>query len=150
MSRIETLTHKFVEFIPSGIEDGILYISIEYATAVHKCCCGCGNEVPTPLTPTDWELIFNGETVSLYPSIGNWSFPCQSHYFIKRNRVKWAKQWTKEEIDAGRAKDALAKERYLKSISSTAMSDTIESDNVAPLSQSKISWWNKVKRWLRK
>ena len=52
------IAHRFVEFIPDQIEEGILYISIEYCTAIHKCICGCGNEVVTPLSPTDWELEF--------------------------------------------------------------------------------------------
>jgi len=43
------ITHKFVEFIPEKIEEGVLYISIQYCTAIHNCVCGCGNEVVTPL-----------------------------------------------------------------------------------------------------
>ncbi len=79
------LQHKFVEFIPDRIEDGLLYISVQYCTAIHKCVCGCGNEVVTPLSPTDWRLTFDGISISLYPSIGNWNFDCQSHYWIKNN-----------------------------------------------------------------
>jgi hypothetical protein len=97
------LKHEFVEYIPDVLQDGRLYISIRFATAVHKCCCGCGHEVVTPLSPRDWKLIFDGETVSLDPSIGNWSFPCQSHYWIRRNRIVSARRWTKNEIDAARA-----------------------------------------------
>ena len=88
------LQHKFVEFIPDVLEDGILYISIEYCTAIHKCVCGCGNEVVTPLSPNDWELTFNGKRVSLYPSIGNWNFDCQSHYWIKNSTVKHIRKWS--------------------------------------------------------
>ena len=88
-----TVTHEFVDKIPNSIEEGKVYISIPYATAVHKCCCGCGNEVVTPLTPTDWELTFNGEAISLDPSIGNWNFPCRSHYWIKQNKVRWVRDW---------------------------------------------------------
>ena len=47
------LQHKFVEFIPEVLEDGILYISLTYCTAIHKCVCGCNNEVVTPFSPTD-------------------------------------------------------------------------------------------------
>lgn len=96
------LQHKFVEFIPDYIEDGILYISIQYCTAIHKCVCGCGNEVVTPLSPTDWKLTFDGETVSLYPSIGNWNFDCQSHYWIKKSIIEHATSWTQKEIKLGR------------------------------------------------
>jgi hypothetical protein len=108
------IIHKFVEFIPEQIEEGVLYISIEYCTAVHKCVCGCGNEVVTPLSPTDWELTFDGKTVSLSPSIGNWNFECKSHYFITRNRIRHAKRWKDWEIKQGRKVDAESKKKYFK------------------------------------
>jgi hypothetical protein len=85
---MKTIRHKFVEFIPEQLEEGILYITVEYRTAVHKCVCGCGNKVVTPLSPTDWKMIFDGKCISLYPSIGNWSFDCRSHYFITRNEIQ--------------------------------------------------------------
>ncbi len=107
-----TVTHEFVDKIPNSIEEGRVYVSIPYATAVHKCFCGCDNEVVTPLNPTDWELTFNGKTISLDPSIGNWNFPCQSHYWIKQNKVRWVRRWSKEEINAGRTQECLEKEAY--------------------------------------
>ena len=106
------LTHKFVEFIPDALGDGVLYVSLAYGTAAHRCCCGCGREVVTPLTPTDWKLIFDGETVSLYPSIGNWNFPCRSHYWITHNRVEWAEDWSAWRITAAEAKDRKLKEKF--------------------------------------
>ena len=111
---METVSHEFVELIPSHRQDGVVYVSLKYTTAVHNCCCGCGNKVVTPLSPTDWKLAFDGETISLYPSIGNWSFKCQSHYWITNNKVKWASKWTKEEIKEGREKDEISKEGYYK------------------------------------
>jgi len=84
---MKTIKYKFVEFIPDILEEEVLYISIEYSAAVHKCICGCGNEVVTPFSPSDWELRFDGKTVSLFPSIGNWSFECKSHYVITRNNT---------------------------------------------------------------
>src|SRR5882672_9530658 len=106
------LTHKFVEFIPRELEPNTIYVSIPYATAIHSCCCGCGNRVVTPLSPADWKLIFDGRTISLEPSIGNWSFPCKSHYWIKNNRVLWARTWSEDEISAGRKMDARAAAAY--------------------------------------
>ncbi len=107
------ISHKFVETIPEIIEEGTLYISSKYSTAVHKCFCGCGNEVVTPLSNTGWKLSLNGDTVSLYPSIGNWSLPCQSHYWITNDEIRWAPKWTKEEIASGRKREELyAKEYY--------------------------------------
>lgn len=107
----EALQHVFVEYVPEQLQEGMLYISMEHATAAHKCACGCGNEVFTPLSPTDWSLIFDGESVSLKPSIGNWSFECQSHYWVERSRIRWAPKWSREEIDRGREVDRLAKDR---------------------------------------
>lgn len=112
MSTTGTLTPEFVEFMPNELQEGVLYVSMAYSTAIHRCCCGCGQKVVTPFSPTDWKLTFDGEAVSLAPSIGNWSFPCQSHYWIERNAVKWAPRWSKEKIAAGRTNDKTAKDRY--------------------------------------
>lgn len=108
------LSHKFVKNIPDKLEDGVVYVSIEYASVIHKCPCGCGNEVITPLSPTDWKLIFDGKTISLYPSIGNWNLECQSHYWITNNKVEWAPMWTKKQIEHARRKDKLDKKAYYK------------------------------------
>lgn len=110
--RIAKLRHKFVTAIPEKLEDGVLYISPEYRTITHKCCCGCGYEVVTPLGPTDWKLIFDGVFVSLYPSVGNWSLACRSHYWIEHGVVHWAGQWSDAQIAAGRAHDDSLKEHY--------------------------------------
>ena len=109
--------HEFVEIIPPELKDGVLYISIQYATAVHKCACGCGNTVVTPLkpAPVGWQILFDGKTVSLMPSIGNWQFPCRSHYWIKSDKVHWAKTWTPEQIAAGRQREARDYEQYFTS-----------------------------------
>jgi Family of unknown function (DUF6527) len=108
------LLHKFVEFIPEIIEEGIIYISVEYCTAIHKCVCGCGNEVVTTISPTDWKLTYDGKSISLSPSIGNWNFDCKSHYWISNNKVKMAKKWSDNEIDIVRVKDVSDKKRYFK------------------------------------
>jgi hypothetical protein len=100
--------------MPETLDSGVVYVSIPFSLVSHKCCCGCGEEVVTPLSPTDWELIFDGETVSLYPSIGNWNFKCRSHYWIRRDRVEWAPQMSGERIQAGRYLDSLAKDRYFR------------------------------------
>ena len=112
MTRQERLRPEFVEFIPDELEEGVIYISIPYTTAAHLCACGCGTEVITPISPTDWEVTFDGENVSLSPSIGNWSFPCQSHYWIKRGRIQWSRTMTPGQIAAGRAASRRRKERY--------------------------------------
>ncbi len=93
-----TLQHKFVDTIPEELEEGILYISIPYDTIIHSCCCGCGNEVVTPLSPSQWSFTYDGETISINPSIGNWSLNCQSHYYIKENRIIWSRYYSDHEI----------------------------------------------------
>ena len=57
MMRHSHLEHRFVKHIPDGLEHGVLYVSMEYGTAAHRCCCGCGEEVVTPFTPTDWTIV---------------------------------------------------------------------------------------------
>ena len=109
MTRIKSLKHEFVDYIPDALDEGVLYVSIPFATLVHKCCCGCENEVVTPLDPTDWEMTFDGKSISLSPSIGNWSLTCQSHYWIYRSRVRWVRRLSKWEIKACRAMDRFRK-----------------------------------------
>ena len=97
--------HEFVELIPDVLAPDTIYISIPFASAAHNCFCGCGSKVVTPIHPTGWQLLFDGDTVSLRPSIGNWSFHCRSHYWIHNNRVIWALPMTQVEIERGRARD---------------------------------------------
>lgn len=85
--KTKLLIPEFVEYIPDHKGNGVLYISMKYCIAVHKCACGCGCEVITPLGVKDWQLYFNGETITLTPSIGNWKFECRSHYWIRNNQV---------------------------------------------------------------
>ncbi len=106
------LAHEFVRSIPNELEERKLYISMDYATVAHKCCCGCSMEVVTPLSPTDWKLTYDGVSISLDPSIGNWSFKCKSHYYIDNNTIRWAGPWSKKQIMAGRERDRCAKEKY--------------------------------------
>ena len=103
MNKIERYTHKFVEFIPDVLEPGFLYVSTTYSTAAHLCMCGCGYEVASPISAEQWSFTFDGRSVSLTPSIGNWSFECESHYWLDRGRVDWASKWSRERIEAVRA-----------------------------------------------
>jgi len=112
MNRTEALRPQFVEFVPGTLEGGVLYISCKYKTASHLCCCGCGNKVVTPLNPSGWKLTEQRGAVTLYPSIGNWNFPCESHYWIQENRIEWARKMSRQQIITVRAGDRLAQERY--------------------------------------
>jgi hypothetical protein len=87
--KIKKLRPEFVLHVPDKLVEGVIYISDEFATAGHLCCCGCGEEIFTPLNPAQWQLTKNArkDTISLYPSVGNWKYACRSHYWIKKNQV---------------------------------------------------------------
>jgi hypothetical protein len=61
---------------------------------------------------TGWRLIFDGKNVSLLPSIGSWNLPCQSHYFITKNKAVRAPRWTKKQIARGRVREDRVRKRY--------------------------------------
>lgn len=80
----------FVETIPRlpEMEEGTLYVSMRFATLSHLCPCGCGRLVDVTLDPATRSLTYDGEYLTLRPSIGV-TFPCESHYSIVRNAVMW-------------------------------------------------------------
>ena len=124
----DRVRHVFVELVPEELEPGKLYVSIEYGTIVHACLCGCGSRIVTPLSPTDWAMTYDGETISLSPSIGNWSFACQSHYWITQNRVRWGRRMSTKRIQAGRERDRQEKRTYY-SVRSSPARPPISSDS---------------------
>ena len=142
-----TLKHEFVEYIPDKLKDGTVYVSLAFSTVAHKCCCGCGNEVITPLSPTDWKLIFDGESISLYPSIGNWNFTCRSHYWIECNTVKWAPQWSQGRINVGRIHDTFSKDKYFSSATSQNVHNEKAEGRIAE-SLGKKNFLQKLCKWL--
>lgn len=102
------LKPQFVEFIPDKLDDGVLYISERFRTCSHRCCCGCGDEVVLPLSPAEWQLSCDDDFVSLWPSVGNWDYPCRSHYVIRRNQVRWAASMTAHQIKRVKQRDEAA------------------------------------------
>lgn len=109
--RVSQIRPRFVDFIPDRLEEGVLYISERYRTCSHLCCCGCGEEVVTPLSPAEWQVRREGDTVSLWPSVGNWDYKCRSHYVIRHNKVLWAGQMTARQIERIRKRDVADLER---------------------------------------
>ena len=140
---MKILKHKFVEQIPEEPEEGVLYVSIPFETVIHKCCCGCGNEVVTPLSPTDWSLTFDGETITLNPSIGNWNFKCKSHYFIRKNRVEWSRSYTKKEIEKVKKIDLKDKLEFLNDCKLTDL-EIKESIEFKSPKFTFFSWWKSL------
>ena len=112
MKHSRHIAFEFVDMVPSTREEGTLYISIKYRTAVHNCFCGCGMKVVTPIRPTGWRLIYDGDRVTLYPSIGNWSFQCRSHYWIRESHAIPAGAMSTATIEPGRQRDRVAKDAY--------------------------------------
>lgn len=139
MTRLLRLEPIFVDTIPGTLQEGRLYVSKRYRTAVHRCCCGCGLEVVTPLNPAKWQLAEEGPTVSLYPSIGNWSFPCQSHYWIENNQIVWSRAMPKWQIDRVRRFDQDAVEALMNF-------RTPSSVPAAPPERSP-TWWQRFANW---
>ena len=99
---------RFVDSAPEILDPGVMYVSIRHKTVLHLCACGCGHEVVTPLAPHRWRLVFDGETVSLEPSVSNGVLACRSHYFITRNMIDWRRPMTEAGIEWARSRDARA------------------------------------------
>ena len=146
--RHSVLKHRFVDTFPETLEPGVLYVSLEFGSAAHSCCCGCREEVVTPLTPTDWNITYDGETITLHPSVGSWTLPCRSHYVIRRNRVIEAPPWSDAEVAAERRRDRRAKAAHygLDAVSDVAVSVTdVEPAQTQPAAS---KWKKRFLGWL--
>jgi hypothetical protein len=136
--------HKFVDQVPEMLECGVLYISLSFSTSIHLCACGCGNEVVTPLSADDWVVIFDGENASLYPSIGNWSFPCKSHYWIRHGSVVVAESWTESMITMNRRADF----ENLDGYEYTSDGEIDEITHTSKSQKNEYSLWRYIKRFI--
>lgn len=145
--RVTSITPQFLEFIPGHLDEGILYISQKYGTAAHKCCCGCGSKIVTPLTPTDWKLSVAGGAATLRPSIGNWNHPCQSHYFIRANCVVWAGKMSRQEIDFGRERDRARKSAHFGNKRRATPSEDRNLPTPKAAGPPHTNWWRSLRSW---
>lgn len=114
--KTKTIRPEFVTQFPTVFEQGVLYISEEFETSGHLCCCGCGEKVIAPLNPAKWRLRRAGGTVSLSPSIGNWNYACKSHYFITNNKVIEVDQLDAGKIEAVQRRDRRDMDRYVATV----------------------------------
>lgn len=103
----EVFEVEFVRSAPDVLTSGVLYVSMEHAAVLHLCACGCGHQVVLELSPMHYTLIYDGEGITLNPSVGNWSLPCRSHYLIRDSHVAWAATWSDARVATGRARQAL-------------------------------------------
>ncbi len=122
--KTKAIRPEFVTQFPAVFEQGVLYISEEFETAGHLCCCGCGEKVITPLNPAKWRLRKEGRTVSLSPSIGNWNYACKSHYLITKNKVIEAGQLDAAKIKTVQRRDRRDMDRYVSIVNARAGQST--------------------------
>ncbi len=113
--KVKVLVPRYVAHLPEELEEGVFYICEEFQATAHKCCCGCGEEVYNKLGPAKWRLIKEPDgTVSLDPSVGNWKYACQSHYWIESNRVIDAGTLSSRAIKAVQERDRRDRNRAIE------------------------------------
>ena len=78
------------------------------------------------------------------PSIGNWSFPCGSHYWLKNNKVQWSHQWSKAQIESGQEFDMLKKQQYLEVKNSEVIEEIAHKRDLEKEKASSKSFWQKL------
>jgi Family of unknown function (DUF6527) len=105
---------QHVEFMPSVLEPGVLYVSSKYGTAAHLCACGCNSKVRTPLGPVEWSFEEEAEGPTLRPSVGNWQLPCKSHYVLSNGSIVWSGQWSNSQVVAGRKHEMKVRQSYFE------------------------------------
>ena len=137
--KLHQITPEFLDEIPLYLDPGILYVCCRYRAVKHLCACGCGIAINTPLHPTAWTLTCDGVSVSLWPSIGNWSEKCQSHYWICNSEIQWAPKWSRREILNSRKDRNLEVDRYFSESSTHRARTNMRKRSANPLS---------VGRWL--
>ncbi len=91
-----------------------------------------------------WRLSYDGQGVSLHPSVGSGSLPCRSHYFVRDNQVRWAR-WSKVEAERARERDRADTEAFF-----TADPPTAEQESFGtPQGRRRWPSARRVWHWLR-
>lgn len=90
--------HKVMEYrryFPNSkyFKEGVLHHSKELNVIEYLCPCGCKQKVfinskGYMSTATCWDITLKDGKVTVSPSIRMTS-GCESHYFIKENKVQW-------------------------------------------------------------
>ncbi len=141
--------HEVVVSIPETLQANTLYLTTEEDVAGHLCACGCGREVITPLSPTDWSITIDRRGASLSPSIGNWAFPCRSHYFIWDGVVVWARDMSDKAVAQGRRRDKERKLGHYERLNGLPVSlekspELSSSPTHQSASQRLGAWWKRL------
>lgn len=92
LKRVPCTLEIVEEYIPAkeDMVQGVIYLSEKYHCAVHLCLCGeCGIQTVMPLNTetrhSGWDYSIKNNKVSFLQSVGNYQFPCKSHYIIIDN-----------------------------------------------------------------
>jgi hypothetical protein len=92
-------------------------------------------------------LAFDGESISLYPSIGNWNFACQSHYWIRRNEVRWAAPLPGASIEAAKSRDR--EDAWSYWAADETLDDKVRKETERePGESQKAGLWARLRRWV--
>ena len=78
--------------------------------------------------------------MSLSPSVGNWNYACQSHYWISRSQVIEAKKFDSRTIQAVQRRDRRDMDQYIERTNATATNSKLK----------KPSLFDKLTNWLKK
>lgn len=147
--RCARFKHQVLDSIPERLQVGTLYVTTDRDVAGHLCACGCGREVITPLSPMDWSITIDQNGVTLDPSIGNWVFPCRSHYFIWDGEVVWAGNMSNKAIKQGRQRNKARKLGYYRQLNETPRIPQEHLRNPEPPTlqtcvQKLVVWWKRL------
>jgi len=93
----------FIDSLPDAPDDpgSTIYIvgTAKLAKwAVFRCPCGVRHRLEVPLMKSispHWTLRLRGGRATLWPSVSVDNDPCKSHFWLRENRVEWAR-WTWE------------------------------------------------------
>jgi hypothetical protein len=141
MGRSKAVAFEFVDSLPQTLSaEGTVYISIPRRATAHLCLCGCGEKVVHPLRPDRWSLTYDGETISMSPSIGNSGLACRSHYWIKRSHVEWWPPLTDAEMALGMRRDGWGRSAH--------STDAPRRDE--PAAEPRRRWWHGLLPWSKK
>ena len=100
--KINKFKVEFVDKIPLNLKNGILYVCLNCNVIVHRCACWCGQKTVTPIDKKyGWVIKYDGQAITLRPSIGNFNIPCKSHYYITNNKVEWLEKYQQKNNKKG-------------------------------------------------
>lgn len=80
--------------VPDHIDKTIFIVGSTPKWVIFDCPCDRGHRLSVPLMKSvspHWRLTRHGKTISLWPSISVTDGPCDSHFWLRKNRVEWAR-----------------------------------------------------------